>query len=182
MEGIFLVLIGAALYSQAWYVLGLYSEGRTMGVIVGGLGLLALATVMFTPVLLTGDGKGADMLAETTVMKAVIIAWALYAVGVATHGLWDFDERAIGFYGGFLAVVSLVAAIYFAVQLEGPYSNGTWLGLSGATILLTVVAAIMFFYQAFQFSVLRLVAGWFLLLGGGVVGVIGLAVVSTAIS
>lgn len=182
MEGIFLVLIGAALYSQAWYVLGLYSEGRTMGVLVGGLGLLALATITFTPVLLTGTGAGADMLAETTVMKVVIVAWALYAVAVATHGLWDFDERAIGFYGGFLAVASLVAAIYFAAELEQPYSNGAWLGLSGATILLTVMAAIMFFYQALQFSVLRLVAGWFLLLGGVLVGVVGLAVVGTVIS
>jgi len=35
MEGVFFVLIGAALFSEAWYLLGLYSEGRTMGVFVG---------------------------------------------------------------------------------------------------------------------------------------------------
>lgn len=84
----------------------MYSEGRTMGIFVGGLGLLALGTVVFAfdPVLLTGllkDGttvsSGTEVLAQATVMKTVIVVWALYAIGVAASGLWDFDERAIGF-------------------------------------------------------------------------------------
>ena len=40
----------------------------------------------------------------------------------------------------------------------------------------------MFFALSFSFTVLRAVAGWFLLLGGGTVGVIGLAVVARALT
>ena len=60
MEGLFLVLIGGVLFSQSWYVLGMYSEGRSMGIFVGGMGLLALGTVVFAfdPVLLTGLKNG----------------------------------------------------------------------------------------------------------------------------
>ena len=187
MEGVFFMLVGAALFAQSWYILGMYAEGRTMGVVVGGLGLLSLATITFAPTLLTSEGLKAfipeDVVtAETTVLKGLIITWALYTVGVAANGLWDFDERAIGFYSVFLAVASLVPFLYFAVELESRYTNAVWLGMSGATLMLTVIASIMFFYLAFSYTVLRLVAGWFALLGGGVVAAFGLAMVSTVIS
>ena len=132
MEGVFFTLIGAALFSQSWYVLGLYAEGRTMGVFVGGLGLISLGAITFTPMLLTGEGVStANNLAEISIIKLLIIVWALYAVGVAAQGLWDFDERAIGFYSAFLAAASLVPFIYFVGELEQPYSNGVWLGPIG---------------------------------------------------
>ena len=188
MEAIFLILIGAALYSQSWYVLGMYSEGRTMAVFVGGLGLLSLATIMFEPTLIGSDlvrasDPSADLLTEITVMKALIAMWAVYAVGVAAHGLWDFDERAIGFYSGFLTVGSLVAFLYFVLNLQlAGYDDTVWLGLSAAGLVLTALAGIAFFYLAFGFVVLRLVAGWFMLLGGSAVGAIGLAIMSAAIS
>jgi hypothetical protein len=190
MEGVFLVLVGGALFSQAWYILGMYSEGRTMGIFAGGLGLLALGTVVFAfdPVLLTGlkggqaVSTGSEVIAQATVMKAVVVVWALYAIGVAAAALWDFDERPIGFYSGFVGVATLVAFLYFAAELERPYSDGTWLSLSGATLLLTLVATIMFFYQAFQFNVLRPLSGWTLLIGGSAVGLIGLGIVGTTIS
>lgn len=184
MEGIFFILIGAALYSQAWYVLGLYSEGRTMAIFVGGLGLLSLATLTFAPTLLTGEPRASDVLTETTLMKSLIAMWAVYAVGVASHGLWDFDERAIGFYGGFLSLVTLVGFLYFALNLQGPekYSDAVWLGLSGGALALTVLAGVVFFYRAFAFDGLRLLAGWALLLGGGAVAAIGLAITSAAIT
>ena len=178
MEGIFLILIAGALFSQSWYVLGLYSEGRTMGIFVGGLGLLSLATIMFTPTLLTG----ADQLAEITLYKSVILVWAIYTVGVAAHGLFDLDERAIGFYSAFLAVASLVPFILYVSVLRDRYYESLWLGVSASMAVLAVLATIMFFYLSFQFSVLRLVAGWFLLVGSTIVGLIGLAVVSTLIS
>ncbi len=91
MEAIFLILIGAALFSQSWFILGLYSEGRTMGVFVGGLALLSLATIMFAPMVLTGEDVSptADYLAEITIMKSLIIVWALYTVAVA-------GTRAVG--------------------------------------------------------------------------------------
>ena len=189
MEPIFLILIGAALFSQSWYVLGLYSEGRTMGVFVGGLGVLSLAAIMFTPMLLTGGDKAdaptqaARFLAETTVMKTLIGVWAVYAIAVGAHGLWDFEDRAIGFYSAFLAVATLVTALYFALNLGSGYgSEGPVLSLSGATLLLTVLAGMMFFALAFGFNVLRVVAGWFLLFGGAAVAAIGLLIVSTIIT
>ena len=177
MEGLFLTLIGAALFCQSWHVLGMYAEGRTMGVIVGVLGLMSLSAIVMSPVLLTGE----SMLAETTVMKTLIGVWAVYAVAVAATGLWDLDDRAIGFYSAFLAIATLVPFIYFAVQLEPRYGTSAWLGLSTATLTLTILAGIMFFYQAFMLNVLRLVAGWFLLLGGAVVGMIGIGIVSAII-
>ena len=184
MEAIFLILVGAALFSQSWYVLGIYSEGRTMGVFVGGLGLLSLATIMFAPMVLTGEGvsPSADHLAEITVMKSLIIVWALYTIGVAAHGLWDFDERAIGLYCAFLAAATLVPFLYFAIELESRYGESVSLGLSGAALALTTLASILFFYMGFGFNVLRLVAGWALLLGGAVITTIGLFMISTVIS
>ena len=81
MEAIFFLLIGAALFSQSWYVLGLYSEGRTVGLIVGGLGLLRLGTIMFgtslTPNIITGDGTAELTAAITTVafLPSVLITF-----------------------------------------------------------------------------------------------------------
>lgn len=188
MEGVFLVLIGGVLFSQAWYVLGMYSEGRSMGIFVGGMGLLALGTIAFAfePVLLTGlnNGKtvssGAQLIGQVMVMKTVIVVWALYAIGVAASGLWDFDERAIGFFSAFAAVATLVPFLFFVGELERVYDVMTWLSLSGATLLLTMVATVMFFYQGLQFNVLRLLSGWSLLVGGVAIGSIGLAVIGFA--
>lgn len=187
MEGVFFVLIGAALFTQSWSVLGMYSEGRTTGVLIGGLGVISLLALMssaFAPVLLTGTGggAGADMLTENTIIKALVMVWAIYAVAVGAHGLWDFEDRAIGFYSAFLAVATLVVFSYFVAELEIRYNVETWLALSGASLILTVLATTMFFYLALAFNVLRLVAGWFLLLGGGIVTAIGFAIVTAAVT
>lgn len=187
MEAIFFLLIGAALFSQSWYVLGLYSEGRTVGLIVGGLGLLTLGTIMFgtslTPNIITGDGT-AELTAAIT---GLIVLWSVYCIAVAGHGLWDFEDRAIGFYSAFLAVASLVIFIYITIAM-GPggaygklYSTGVWLAMSAVPLVLTIIASITFFYLAFQFQLLRLVTGWFLLLGSAVITAVGLGIVATAI-
>ena len=59
MEGIFFILVGAALFTQSWYVLALYYVGRTMGVFMIVLRLMMLGTVLcgvsFVAVLLTVD-------------------------------------------------------------------------------------------------------------------------------
>jgi len=134
------------------------------------------------------DGTGriaitpANHLAEITVTKMLIGVWGLYCIGIAAQGIWDLDERAIGFYSAFLAIASLVGFLYFAAELEPRYSNATWLALSASGLLLTIIAGMMFFALSFSFTVLRAVAGWFLLLGGGTVGVIGLAVVARALT
>ena len=185
MEGIFFILIGAALFSQAWYVLGLYSEGRTMGVLAAVLGLLTLGTFMFgttvSPTLISGSGSEA----LTTALTALVILWAVYAVVVGAHGLWDLDERAIGFYSGFLSVASLVVFLVFAIAMAdgGVYEHdlGIWLSMSAVPFLLTIVAAVVFFYLAFQIQILRLVAGWFLLFGSTVIGILGLWAITAVV-
>ena len=54
MEALFLVLIGAALFSHSWSLLGLYHEGRTMVLYVGLLVLVALIALMLPTMLLVG--------------------------------------------------------------------------------------------------------------------------------
>ena len=61
------------------------------------------------------------------------------------------------------------------------YSTGVWLAMSAVPLVLTIIASITFFYLAFQFQLLRLVTGWFLLLGSAVITAVGLGIVATAI-
>jgi hypothetical protein len=195
MEGIFFILIGAALFTQSWYILGLYSEGRTMGVLVGGLGLLALGTFMLggamdATLLVVGDDVAIDKipaaaakaLKATTVLKALMMVWVAYTFGVAAHGLWEFEDRAIGFYSGLVAVVSLIAFLFFAIELRTVYSPAVWLTMAAAPAVLMLLATISFFYLAWQWMVLRLVTGWFMLLGSGAVVGIGLVMIGTDIA
>ena len=52
MEGLFFILIAGALFSHAWYLLGLYNDGRTMGIVMAALGAGALIALTFDPMLL----------------------------------------------------------------------------------------------------------------------------------
>lgn len=180
MEGVGLILIGAALFSQSWYLLGLYPDGRAVGLYMVALGLAALMTITFTPQLLVG-GPQAHQLAETTVMKMLIILWAGYAVGVGAQGLFDFDERAIGFYSAVLTAASVVSLFYFGNELIDPYGQGVTIVLSAVALVLSILAGMMFFYLAFPFQALQPVAGWFILVGSIAVTGVGLAVVTTVI-
>ena len=192
MEGLFFILVGAALVAQSWQLLGLYSDGRTMGVVVGGLGVLILGTFMLgsavEPILLTEVGKKAstvaagDVAVSTALLTTLAAVWAVYAIGVGAHGLWDLDDRAIGFHSAVVAVVSFGALAYFAGELDARYGENVMLAMSAAALVLTGLATILFFYLAFGFNVLKLVSGWFLLIGGAVVSLIGLAVISGAVA
>ena len=191
MEGLFLVLVGAALVVQSWQHLGLYSDGRTMGVVVGGLGVLILGTFMLgssvEPILLTGTGKevggvakeiaASDVAVSTALLTTLAAVWAIYAIGVGASGLWDLDDRALGFHSAVVAVVSLFALLFSAGELDARYGENVMLAMSAATLVLTVLAAMVFFYLAFGFNVLKLVSGWFLLIGGSVLSLIGLLIV-----
>ncbi len=117
MEAVFFVLIGLALFSHSWNLLGLYPDGRTMGLFTGALGLGSLIAITFAPMVLVGGDPDANVLAETNIIKMLIVAWAGYAVGVGAQGLWDFDDRAIGFYSAILTAISAVALFYFAANL-----------------------------------------------------------------
>ena len=182
MEAVFLVLIGALLFSQAWHMMGLYSDGRTVGVVVGALGLLSLVAITLDPMLLTGSGSAENHLSELTVTKGLIAVWAVYGVVVAAQSLWDLEERAVAFFSAATAAVSIVSFFYFAGYLEPRYGESPWLGLSAATLLLSVISTMVFFALGFNFRTLRPVAAWFMLLGGGVVGAIGLAIATRGIA
>lgn len=187
MEGVFFVLIAAALFSHSWHLLGLYHEGRTVGLYTAGLGLVSLIALTLAPMVLSASGSAAsagapDVLAGTTMMKVLIILWAGYAVGVGAQGLWEFDERAIGFYTAFLAVASAVAFVFFGIELEDRgVGQEVWLAMSGAFLVLTILAATLFFYMAIPFRALRKVAGWFVLLGSLAVAGLGFAILTTSI-
>ncbi len=181
MEAVFFVLIGLALFSHSWNLLGLYPDGRTMGLFTGALGLGSLIAITFAPMVLVGGDPDANVLAETNIIKMLIVAWAGYAVGVGAQGLWDFDDRAIGFYSAILTAISAVALFYFAANLADAYGNDVTIAMSAATLLLSILAGMLFFYLAVPFNALRQVAGWFLLVGSVVIAGIGLAIVSTVI-
>ncbi len=192
MEGLALILIGGALFAQSWNILGLYSDGRMVGAFVAALGLAVLLTLVMDPIVLIGsnlelmaklggDAGDANPLAELTVMKMVIVLWAVYAVGVGAQSIWAYEERAIGLYSAFLAVGTLVVFLFFAITLAAPYGAAVWIGLSAATLILSVLAGLVFFYLTVPFNVLRLVAGWFLLIGSLVVALIGWTIITSII-
>ena len=198
MEALGLLLIAGALFCHSWHILGLYPDGRTVGVYVGALGLAALIATTLDPMLLIGgnaeavaDAGGnaghkaysiASGLAETTTMKTLIIGWAVYAVGVGAQAIGDYDERAIGFYSAVVGVISVVALIVFASTLSKPYGEDVTLALSAATLVLSIVAAMMFFYHAIPFNGLRPVAGWFTLVGSIAVAIVAILIGTTIIS
>ena len=197
MEALGLILIAGALFCHSWYILGLYPDGRTVGIYVGAFGLAALIATTMAPMLLIGGDSAAIAdaggsagrnfysiaagLAETTMMKTLIIVWAIYAVGVGAQSLFDYDERAVGFSGAVAAVVSLFALFFFAGTLLDPYGEDVVLVLSTATLLLTIVAGTMFAYLGVPFSNLRPVAGWFNLVGSIAVFIMGVIIATEII-
>ncbi len=192
MEALGLILIAGALFCHSWYILGLYPDGRAVGIYVGAFGLAALiATTMAPMILIGGDSMavadaGGDTarkyysiaagLADTTMMKTLIIVWSIYAVGVGAQSIFDYDERAVGFSGAVAAVVSLFALFFFAGTLLDPYGEDAVLVLATASLLLTIVAGTMFAYLGVPFSNLRPVAGWFNLVGSIAVFLMGVIV------
>ena len=186
MEAVFLVLIGAMLFSQAWHMMGLYSDGRSVGVVIGGLALVSLVAIILEPLLLTGSGdrtiSAANHLSELTMTKGLIVVWAVYGIVVAAQALWDYEERAVAFYGAVTAAVTVVSFLYYAGSLQPRYGDAPWLSLSAATLLLSIMSAMVFFALGFTFRSIRPVAAWFLLLGGGTVSAIGLAIATRVVA
>lgn len=182
MEGFFFILIAGALFSHAWYLLGLYNDGRTMGIVMAALGAGALIALTFTPMLLGSAGSPAAMVAQVTIMKAVIIMWAIYAAVVAAQGLWDFDDRAIGFFGIPLAAISILALGYFAIQMSDLYDWTVWLSLALGTALLAFIAVLLFFYLAIPFRVLKSFSAWSMLVLSVIIAAIGMTIMATGIT
>jgi hypothetical protein len=183
MEAAFLVLIGGALFAQSWNHLGLFAEGRGMGIVVGGLGLVALVALVMDPMLIQGKTLApAEALANLTIMKGLILLWSVFIVAMAAQSFLDLEERAVGFFAGFVAIVSVIALVYFVVEMTNGYGgDGPWLTMGAATLILAMTSGIVFFHQAIPFQAIRLVAGWFLLIGGSALGMFGLLIATTIV-
>lgn len=193
MEGIFFLLVGALLFTQSWQLIGLYPVSRTTGLINGviAIGLGLVATGIFTPAMLpsvvepTSELIGAtgSMLKGTdnpvvTALQGYVALWAIYAAAIASHSMWDFDERAVGFTGLFLCIVSLAYLIAIPLapfNIKHIPNESVWV-LSAAPLVLSILSAMVFFHLAVPIREIKKVTGWFLLGGSMIVVFLGLGV------
>ena len=173
MVGLFLILLAALLFAQSWYFLGLYADPRTFGFIVAALAVGIAASVggTFEPIILSKD---AALL--TLAIRGFVILWAVYGAAVAAHGLFGFEERAIGFHSLFLWAASMAYVVLPWVVNTNEVSGQAAFVLSGSAVVLSLLSAMVFFHLAIPFRELRSVAGWFLLVGSVAIFIMGLAV------
>ena len=82
MEGVAFILIGVALFSHSWSLLGFYADARTLGITMAGVATaLVVALFVFEPQFLGSIGGSQSMrAAETDLLQILIISWAIYAV------------------------------------------------------------------------------------------------------
>ncbi|MCE2464672.1 MAG: hypothetical protein J4G01_01110 [Dehalococcoidia bacterium] len=82
MEGVAFILIGVALFSHSWSLLGFYADARTLGITMAGVATaLVVALIIFEPQFLGSIGGSQSMrAAETDLLQILIISWAIYAV------------------------------------------------------------------------------------------------------
>lgn len=183
MEGIALILIGTAIFTHSWYLLGLYADGRTVGVIMASLAVgLVLSLFTFDMQFLGSlSDKTALNGGETASLKSIIIIWAVYAAAVAAHGLWDMEERATGFYSVLLTVSSIVFLLFFLQLWVSDNDVVVALPLVIVSAMTAIVGGLLFFCLAIPFLALRAVSGWAMLIQSIVIAAIGLAMVTAVI-
>ena len=182
MEGIALILIGTAIFSHSWYLLGLYADSRTVGVIMAALGLgLLVSLFTFQPQFLGSlGGNSVINLGEVLSLKTVMLVWGIYAGVVAAHCLWDMEERALGFFSVLLTVAGVVFLLFF-LQLWINSSADVVLLLVTTSAMFTIIGGLLFFYMVFPFPSLRGVSAWAMLIQSILIVGIGLALVTTLI-
>ncbi len=167
MEILFLFVVSAVLWAHSWHMLNLYTDPRTMGFVGAAGAITLLGVVLFGQNLIIIPGTEAPLM-------AFVLMWALYAAILAAVGLWGFDERTLGFYSLFLAVVSLLYVAYYflgdgLLLDEGSSPTGVAAATLGAISYLlgivamafTLLSALLFFYLAPPFQRMRNVTGWF---------------------
>jgi hypothetical protein len=183
MEGIALILIGTAIFSHSWHLLGLYSDGRTIGVIMAALAVgLAVSLFVFDPQILGEQSShSARSMAEVPVFKAIIVAWAIYAGVVAAQGMWDLEDRALGFYAVPLTAVSLVALLFFVQIWVDGGNDAAMVSLVTSGALLSIIGSLLFFFMAIPFPGLRSVAGWAMLIESIAISAVGMGMITTTI-
>ena len=183
MEGAALILIGGAIFSHSWHLLGLYADSRAAGVVMAGAALaLLLALFTLQPQFLGGlGGNAAVRLGETTVLQTAVLIWAIYAGAVAAHCLWDMDERAVGFFCALPTAASVVFMLFFLQVWTQHNDTFALLALAISSAMLAIVGALLFFTLALPFPALRSVSGWAMLIQSVVIVAFGLAMTFTAI-
>lgn len=162
MEVIFLIVLPAALWAQSWYFLDLYTNTRTLGMIAAAVAIVLGGMVIF------GGGSYPALVGEPAdagaVLSAFIALWAIYAAMMAAVYLGGFDERTLGLYSLFLAIVSILYVVYFFAGGQMLSGNSVtevshWV-MGIASLGLAVVASLVFFYHAPPFPRIRHFAGW----------------------
>ena len=184
MEGVAFILIGVALFSHSWSLLGFYADARALGITMAGVATaLVLALFVFEPQFLGSIGDSQSMrAAETDILQILIISWAIYAAMVGAQNLWDMEERPLGFFSIPLTAVSLVSMAFF---LSLWVDSGEDIVMAPTMIIaamLSVMGALLFFSLALPFAPLRTVSGWALLLQSLVVAGLGLGMAAGAFS
>ncbi len=109
---------------HSWHLLGVCSDGRTIGALMAALAVGLLLALTFEPQLLGTQGSRPVLqLAEITVMKTLIVMWSIYAAAVAAQAFWGLEERAIGLYSVGLVAASGVAFFYYFTVMLDKYTS-----------------------------------------------------------
>ena len=171
MEMAFLFILPAALWAHAWQMLGRYGSPRSLGVVGAGVGIILLALVALWR-------DAAIIVGSDNALSALVLTWAIYGGLLAAVAMRGYDQRTLGYYGLFLALVSAVFVLYYflgdAVLSTQDASPTGFLGqglgvisyIMGAyAAILAVLGGLLFLHLAIPIRALRLVAGWSFLLG-----------------
>ncbi len=177
MDLAFLFILPAVLWVQAWNLLGFYSNPRMLGLIsaAGAIGLLGIVLFQDKLGMIVQTPPQAEFFVTVgPAVSAFILVWAVYTVLVAGVYMWGLDTRSLGFYSMFLAVASVLFAIYFFLGGEllntGIVETVSWL-LGVVGIMLAMLAFLLFFHLALQpigqgepsSSAMKTVTGYFYL-------------------
>ena len=171
MEMAFLFILPAALWAHAWQMLGRYGSPRSLGVVGAGVGIILLALVALWR-------DAAIIVGSDNALSALVLTWAIYGGLLAAVAMRGYDQRTLGYYGLFLALVSVVFVLYYflgdAVLSTQDASPTGFLGQGLGVIsyimgtyaaILAVLGGLLFLHLAIPIRALRLVAGWSFLLG-----------------
>lgn len=182
MEGVAFILIGVALFSHSWSLLGFYADARALGITMAGVATaLVLTLFVFEPQFLGSLGDSQSVrAAETDLLQILILSWAVYAAMVGAQNLWDMEERPLGFFSIPLTAVSLVSMAFFLSLWADSGEDVVMAPTVIIAAMLSIMGGLLFFSMALPFAPLRTVSGWALLLQSLVVTGLGLGMAAGA--
>ena len=154
MEMAFLFVLPAALWAHAWQMLGRYDSPRSMGIVGAAVAIILLALVALWR-------DSAVIVGSDNALAGFVLAWAIYCALLAGVSMRGYDQRTLGYYGLFLAIVSIVFVLYYflgdAVLSSQDASPTGFLGqglgvisyLMGIfAIILAILGGLLFLYLA----------------------------------